>query len=327
VAEIDAKVGGFGIVPPELDGAIVSSHYFLYEIDDSRLNNRYFEWFIGTSKFREQVEAQGSTNYAAIRPRDVLKYCIPLPSNDEQCRIVSRIENLSNRVSDARELQKQVFKAVGLLSSAISDRAYESLRKEYGTGKLGSLCISISDGDHNTPEFNEAGVKFVFVGNVSSGYLHFEGSKFVTPDYFAAIRSQRVPRRGDILYSAVGATLGVPAIVNTDEQFCFQRHVAIIKPDASSLDSGYCWHMLRSRIVYDSAWGKTTGTAQPTIPLNAIRSLEIPVPPLKEQRRVSLVLDDLNASSRKLKAMQAKSAAELNALMPSILDKAFKGEL
>ena len=32
VAEIDAKVGGFGIVPPELDGAIVSSHYFLFEI-------------------------------------------------------------------------------------------------------------------------------------------------------------------------------------------------------------------------------------------------------------------------------------------------------
>src|SRR3990170_4383502 len=34
VAEIDAKVGGFGIVPEELDGAIVSSHYFLFEIDN-----------------------------------------------------------------------------------------------------------------------------------------------------------------------------------------------------------------------------------------------------------------------------------------------------
>src|SRR5690242_17414606 len=37
VAEIDAKVGGFGIVPPELDGAIVSSHYFLFEIDEDQL--------------------------------------------------------------------------------------------------------------------------------------------------------------------------------------------------------------------------------------------------------------------------------------------------
>jgi type I restriction enzyme S subunit len=34
VAEIDAKLGGFGIVPPALEGAIVSSHYFLFEIDE-----------------------------------------------------------------------------------------------------------------------------------------------------------------------------------------------------------------------------------------------------------------------------------------------------
>src|SRR5579884_3699745 len=37
VAEIDAKVGGFGIVPENLDGAIVSSHYFLFAIDESVL--------------------------------------------------------------------------------------------------------------------------------------------------------------------------------------------------------------------------------------------------------------------------------------------------
>src|SRR5438477_1753164 len=37
VAEIDAKLGGFGIVPQALDGSIVSSHYFLFVIDESKL--------------------------------------------------------------------------------------------------------------------------------------------------------------------------------------------------------------------------------------------------------------------------------------------------
>src|SRR3990170_1809232 len=41
VAEIDAKVGGFGIVPPGLDGAIVSSHYFLFVPDENRLDRRF----------------------------------------------------------------------------------------------------------------------------------------------------------------------------------------------------------------------------------------------------------------------------------------------
>ena len=56
--------------------------------------------------------------------------------------------------------------------------------------------FQFQSGDHNTPQFSEVGVKFVFVGNVSSGYLHFEGSRFVTRDYFMAIKPQRVPRRG-----------------------------------------------------------------------------------------------------------------------------------
>jgi type I restriction enzyme, S subunit len=43
VAEIDAKVGGFGIVPVDLAGAIVSSHYFLFEIDEEKLNRGFLE--------------------------------------------------------------------------------------------------------------------------------------------------------------------------------------------------------------------------------------------------------------------------------------------
>jgi len=38
-------------------------------------------------------------------------------------------------------------------------------------------------------------------------------------------------------------------------------------------------------------------------------------------------LDDLQAKVAQVKALQAKTAAELDALLPSILDKAFEGEL
>ena len=89
VAEIDAKVGGFGIVPDDLDGSIVSSHYFLYGHKHGRLDNKYLGWFVKTRAFRQQVEAQGSTNYAAIDPVTCSGYEIPLPPLDEQRRIVA----------------------------------------------------------------------------------------------------------------------------------------------------------------------------------------------------------------------------------------------
>src|SRR5437763_1771135 len=43
VAEIDAKVGGYGLVPGELEGAIVSSHYFLFEVDDAFLDRKFLD--------------------------------------------------------------------------------------------------------------------------------------------------------------------------------------------------------------------------------------------------------------------------------------------
>ena len=105
VAEIDAKLGGYGIVPPELEGAIVSSHYFLFGIDETSLDRRFLGYFIRTPAFDEQVTAQGSTNYAAIRPSHVLEYQIPLPPLAEQRRLVERIDALAAKIVEAKRLR------------------------------------------------------------------------------------------------------------------------------------------------------------------------------------------------------------------------------
>jgi len=132
VAEIDAKVGGFGIVPEALDGAIVSSHYFLFVIDESKLARIFLDYFIRTPAFRDQVEAQGSTNYAAIRPADVLEYEIPLPPLPEQRRIVARIEELAAQVREACDLRYQTAEQADTLwrcgASRILDQAIQTHR-------------------------------------------------------------------------------------------------------------------------------------------------------------------------------------------------------
>src|SRR5262244_2875480 len=121
VAEIDAKVGGFGVVPDDLDGSIVSSHYFLFEVNERKLNGRFLDYFIRTPGFRDQVAARGSTNYAAIRPHHVLQYRIPLPSLPEQQRIVARIEELAAKINAARALRERSTRDIqALLASRLN---------------------------------------------------------------------------------------------------------------------------------------------------------------------------------------------------------------
>ena len=55
--------------------------------------------------------------------------------------------------------------------------------------------------------------------------------------------------------------------------------------------------------------------------------IQIPVPPVNEQRRILAELDALHAEVDALKRLQTDTAGELDALVPSILDCAFKGEL
>jgi len=71
------------------------------------------------------------------------------------------------------------------------------------------------------------------------------------------------------------------------------------------------------------AWGATTGSAQPTIPLRSIRALKIPCPPVAEQHRAVAELDALQAEVDDVEAIQATRRAELDTLLPAVLDRAF----
>jgi type I restriction enzyme S subunit len=329
LSRIDARNGAFGLVPQPLDGAVVSNDFPAFNVNRKRLEPHFLEWLSKTEDFVNicRAASEGTTNRVRLKVDRFLEVPVSLPPLDEQRRIVARIEELAALIGEAQGLRVKAREEAEAFERSYLDEVYELSAEEFGTTKLADACTSITDGDHLTPNYTEQGIRFIFVGNVSSGHLHFDDCKYVDPDYYASLSPQRKPEQGDILYSAVGATLGIPAIVDQDEGFCFQRHVAIIKPDRNRLDSTYLWHSLRSNTMHRLAWAKTTGSAQPTVPLRAIRDFPIPVPPLSEQRRVVAYLDGLQAQVDELAVLQAATEAELDALLPSVLDRAFRGEL
>lgn len=89
---------------------------------------------------------------------------------------------------------------------------------------------------------------------------------------------------GDLLFTVTGS-YGIVLPVDTSEQFCFQRHIALIKPII--IDANFLSLWLSAPLVYEQCREKATGTAQKTVGLNTLRDLLIPLPPYQEQLRIT----------------------------------------
>ena len=314
VAEIDAKVGGFGIVPPELDGAIVSSHYFLFEINEQKCLHEWLDWFIRSGMLEDQVTAQGSTNYSAIRPSHVLKYEIPLPPLTEQRRIVKRIAALAGRVAEAQSLRREISedldafvssyhvtysadRTVRLKDILFLDEEREPIKPDgiypqvgvKGFGK-GLFRRETVDGTQTTYKwFNHLYYGAIVLSQVKG----WEGAigvcdeslagKYVSPEYrtFRCIPDQSIPEYLSVLFA-----------------------------------TPYFYSKLKDL-------SRGVGGRRERIRPELFVELEIPMPDVQRQRKAIEIFSKFPT----LRATQSATEKELSALMPSILDKAFKGEL
>ena len=120
LSEIWGKKGAIGFVPPEGEGALCTSHFFLFDVRKDKIEPKYLQAIFTANFLEDQLntEAKGTTGYAAVRPKHLLASKIPLPSLAEQCRIVARIEELAARIEEARGLRREATATIGALRAS-----------------------------------------------------------------------------------------------------------------------------------------------------------------------------------------------------------------
>jgi type I restriction enzyme S subunit len=103
-----------------------------------------------------------------------------------------------------------------------------------------------------------------------------------------------------------------------DRKFCFQRHVALLKPIV--LNVAYLMLLLQSPCVKQQCDDTATGTAQKTVSLNSLRNLIVPLPPSAEQQRVVECIEAISSHITAYDIVEQKLTA-LNATFPDALKK------
>ena len=169
------------------------------------------------------------------------------------------------------------------------------MKEEWQKVKLENICKSISDGDHLPPPKSETGIPFVTIANIKDNKFDFSNTMFVPQSYYDKLDTKRKASNGDILYSVVGS-YGIPVLIKENEPFVFQRHIAILRPDSEKIIPEYLYYTMLSKDFYAKADAVAVGAAQKTISLTSLRGIEIEVPDLQKQQKISSILsayDDL----------------------------------
>lgn len=112
---------------------------------------------------------------------------------------------------------------------------------------LGSILYKLTDGTHKTPKYTADGIKFISVKDMSTGKLNLSETKYISQEEHNELYKRCNPEKGDMLLSKIGTT-GVPAIVDTDEQFSLFVSVALLKYCHQFIDKFFLYFLLLSSL-------------------------------------------------------------------------------
>ena len=134
---IDARNGAFGIVPPELDGAIVTNDFWYFEIDESIISKRLFLELTATTWFDEICKrgSDGTTQRIRLQKDKFFNQSVLLPEGNEQEELLEKIlsfkkgqSHLDSEISNQKELTTQLKQSI--LQEAIQGKLTAEWRKQ-----------------------------------------------------------------------------------------------------------------------------------------------------------------------------------------------------
>ena len=306
-------------------------HYHIWKIETSPALNKQFAYY-ALLNITEALKASAhGVAMPHITKAGMEAWEIQLPPISEQKIIAEKLDTLLAQVESTKARLEQIPQILkrfrqAVLAAVVNGKLSKNT-KQWEIYLLKNICTSISDGDHQAPPKSETGIPFLVISDVNKGVIDFDNvSRWVPESYYQSLKEIRKPCQYDILYTVTGS-YGIPVIVNNNKPFCFQRHIAIIKPNRNLIDHRFLAFYLESPQIFKHASDVATGTAQKTVSLSSLRNFEISVPPLKEQHEIVRRVEQLFAYADAIEKQVNNALARVNNLTQSILAKAFRGEL
>ncbi len=336
LSHLKAWEGAIARVPETYNGWFLSTQFSTFRPIPERLDIGYLEWFCKLPKLWETLEkgARGmGARRSTVSAEQFLSVPISLPPLSEQRRIVGRLEHLASKIEEARGLREQTAEEVELILAAEEMKIWPDEALE-DAPTLEEITTHLARGKQSKQ--GQTNHYLVKTRHVQMG-VYMPSDMMLASEAAAKVRPEAVLQDGDVMIasSAAGCLGRVAYYADDGRTTSTDTHISVARADQNKILPEYLYAylkgaqgqvQLRSRERGD--WQREKiGFRFTELNIGNLRKVPVPLPSIPEQHKVTGYLNHFQAKVDSLKQLQAQTRGELDALLPSVLDKAFRGEL
>lgn len=292
-------------------GSSISLEYLLYFF-------RYYE---------AQLQKSGTgTTFKAITQNVIKNIEVPVPSLDEQERIVSKIEELFSKL-DASVAELQTAKEkLKVYRQAVLFRAFQNLTDTIIMDKVANMIDP--QPSHRTPPEVINGVPYIGVGDIdySVSKVKFGEARKVSPEVLQDHQARYTLHKGDFIMGKIG-TIGKPFLVPLPQDYTLSANVILIQPNCGKIVPEFLYWQFSSPFVTQQLTEGAVATSQPAFGIKKARLLSIKMCNIEEQSKIVSEIEDSLSICDNIEQTIDTSLQQTDALRQSILKQAFEGRL
>lgn len=314
LSKIDARNGAFGVLPDDCNNAIVTGNFWVFDVDHSQLDSRFFNYLSKSPGFVAACVAasDGTTNRRYLQEDAFLDMVVPTPDLTTQQALVSRLDALTEKTRQVEAHLDAVERdAEHLLALRFRDAIADApLRPMADVAPFVRRSVEI-----------DIQIRYREVGARSFGK-----GLFIKPDFDGAEATWQKPvwiKSGDLVLSNIKAWEGAIAIAGEEHDGCIASHRYITcVPDYERATVGFLAYYLLSEDGLEKVGLASPGTADRnrTLSLGNLSKIEVPAPPLVVQQAFNRLQAEIAALKAKHIAIREANAA----LLPATLERVFK---
>ncbi len=316
--------------------AVLNQHIFRVDFDETLIDKRFFRYAIN-QKLNELIGvAHGGVGLRHVTKGVFENTEIVVPPFDEQKRIAEKLDSLLARVDSCQthlERVPQILKRFrqSVLAAATSGRLTEDWREEhtdlpeYRSVTLREVATSFNYG--TSAKSSKSGkIPVLRMGNIQDGKLDWNDLVF-TSDKDEIEKYKLV--KGDVLFNRTNSPewVGKTAVYKGEQPAIYAGYLIRVKCGDELLPDfiNYC---LNSPMGRDWRWQvKSDGVSQSNINAQKLADFEFELPSIEEQAEIVRRVEKLFAYAERLEARYTSASEHVERLTPSLLAKAFRGEL